>query len=108
MEPRAATTLAFHGLLVLNLLLQIFDGLATYVGFAVWGEGNPLLRVAIDRLGLGPALLVAKSVGCALLVFIWASGTGRIALAAMSICALVVGACSLVPWLDCFWAELKA
>lgn len=106
MNPRTATTAAFHALLALNLLLQVFDGLATYVGFAVWGEGNPLLRLAIEQLGLGPALLLAKAWGCGLLVFIWASGAGLVALAAMSVSALALGGLSLVPWLDCFWAEL--
>jgi hypothetical protein len=92
-------------LLVLNVLLQLFDGLATYYGFAVWGEGNPVLRGAIAQVGLGLTLLLAKGSGCALLVFIRFSPAGRLVVPCMATCAFALCALSLVPWLDCFWAE---
>ncbi len=106
METRAATSFQVHGLLVINLLLQAFDGIATYMGFAVWGEGNPLLRAAIAQLGLGLALVLAKASGCVLLFLIWCLGASRFAVVAMSVCALALCGLSVVPWLDCFWAEL--
>jgi hypothetical protein len=47
-------------LLFINLWLQVFDGLATYVGVtAGYGEGNPLVAATFSHLGLGPALCLA-------------------------------------------------
>ena len=43
-----------HELFVLNVCLQLFDGVATYHGVAHWGEGNPIARDA-DRVPRGRA-----------------------------------------------------
>ena len=42
-----------HQLFLLNVALQIFDGVATYFGLTTrWNEGNPLLGAAMAQLGV--------------------------------------------------------
>ncbi len=59
-------------LLLLNLALQVFDGIATWQGVGIWGEGNPLMLHAMSTLGTGAALFMFKLKSCALLLFLWA------------------------------------
>ena len=60
-----------YQLLIANLLLQVFDAVATYNGIALgFREGNPLLRAAFGFWGVGPTLLVLKSFGCTALALI--------------------------------------
>jgi uncharacterized protein DUF5658 len=95
-----------HYLLVLNLFLQLFDGLATYSGMHVgFGERNPLLRLAFGLWGIGPTLLLCKSFACATLMAIWLSAGQRLATAAFSLVAAVYGVCSFIPWSYglCLW-----
>jgi hypothetical protein len=48
-------------LLMLNVALQVFDGLATYHGMRVgFGEGNPLLVEAMAVVGPAAALVLTK------------------------------------------------
>jgi hypothetical protein len=90
-------------LLVLNLVLQVFDGVATYQGLGVgFGEANPLLVAAFHAVGVGPALLLFKAKACGLLVLLYrftptASGIKVLRLLAAVYCAL-----SLFPWLGKF------
>ncbi len=57
-------------LVVMNLSLQVWDGLATYYGLALGvQEGNPLLRSCMEYWGVGVTLVGAKSAACVLLVF---------------------------------------
>jgi len=59
-------------LLLINLWLQLFDGIATYFGVAAgYGEGNPLVAASFGHLGVGPALCLAKSYACGCLLLIW-------------------------------------
>jgi hypothetical protein len=53
--------------LVLFLCMQLLDGVLTYLGVAVSGvsEGNPLIARAMDQIGVGPGLTVAKIVAVA-------------------------------------------
>ena len=54
-----------HQLFLLNLCLQLFDGIATYEGLRWhWSEGNPLLLAAIPYLGVGTTLLLFKAKAC--------------------------------------------
>jgi uncharacterized protein DUF5658 len=95
-----------HYLLVLNLLLQLFDGLATYSGMHLgFGERNPLLRLGFGLWGIGPTLLLCKSFACATLMTIWFSAGPRLATSAFSLLAAVYVVCSFVPWSYglCLW-----
>ena len=47
-------------LVALNVAVQAFDGIATYLGWAEFGEGNPILRAGFETWGAGPTLLAAK------------------------------------------------
>ena len=49
--------------LVLFLVLQVLDGVLTYVGVSTYGvsmEGNPLIAWLMGATGQGPALATAK------------------------------------------------
>lgn len=59
-------------LLVINLLLQLFDGFASYhILSAGVPEKNPVVASAIDNLGLVGGLVFSKAFGCALVLFIF-------------------------------------
>ena len=85
-------------LVVLNLALQLFDGIATYVGWAQHGELNPILAAGFVRFGAGPTLLVAKVI--AIMFVLVLATTPRRALAAigLTITFTAYTALSLVPW----------
>src|SRR5688572_13905107 len=59
-----STRVRRHGtfvlLVLLNLGLQVFDGVATYVGWEQHGEMNPILAAGFTSFGAGPTLVVAK------------------------------------------------
>jgi hypothetical protein len=88
-----------HELLLLNLALQLFDGVATVHGLRGWNEGNPLIRSAIDALGPMQALMLAKAQACGSLVIV-----RRVASPVLAGPVLAVGAgmylgLSFVPWM---------
>ena len=57
-------------LVVMNLSLQVWDGLATYYGLSQEvQEGNPFLRPCMAYWGVGVTLVGAKSAACVLLVY---------------------------------------
>jgi hypothetical protein len=86
-------------LVVVNLALQLFDGVATYVGLqAGFAEGNPLLAWALGWAGPAPALLVFKLEACACLLLVWHLRRSRLALPALAVSAAVYAVCSLTPW----------
>jgi len=59
-------------LVLLNLSLQLFDGVATYLGLSAgYAEGNPLVAAALARLGAAPALLSVKLFACACVLIVW-------------------------------------
>ena len=59
-------------LLVINLLLQFFDGLASYhIISAGVPEENPVVASAIANWGLSGGLFYSKAFGCALVVLIY-------------------------------------
>lgn len=86
-------------LLLLNLALQVFDGIATWQGVDIWGEGNPLVLHFMPQLGTGLTLFLFKLKACALLLFLWACGT-RVSLVHDSFVVLATAyACfSFIPW----------
>jgi hypothetical protein len=93
---------AERGLLALvciNLGLQVFDGVATYVGLqAGVGEGNPLVAWALGQMGPASALALFKLQACACLLLLWRLRTHRLALPALVLCAAVYITCSFAPW----------
>lgn len=90
---------ALRGLVMLNLALQLFDGLATYSGMhAGFGEGNPLLRWCLEAIGPASALLVFKLHACACVLLLWHVRAHRLVGPALALCAAVYVVCSVAPW----------
>jgi uncharacterized protein DUF5658 len=90
---------AMFGLVCANLALQVFDGVATYIGVhAGLAEGNPLLAWALGQLGPASALLLFKLQACACLLILWRVRWHRLAAPALVFSAAVYVACSLAPW----------
>lgn len=87
--------------LLVFLILQVFDGLLTYVAVAmlgVVGEGNILLATAMHLAGAGPALFGAKALAasCGVLLYI----RGFHGVLGMLTGLYLVGA--ITPWLIVF------
>jgi len=96
-----------YRLLILNILLQLFDGIATYSGLHLGiHEGNPLLRSAFHLWGVVPCLLIVKAQACALLLFVYRIAGEELVRPALSLLAGVYSVCSLIPWLGTFAALL--
>ena len=88
-------------LVAINLVLQIFDGVATYVGVhhAGMGEGNPLVALAMRTLGTGPALWAFKLQACACLLLVWQLGKrSLLARPALALTAACYTVWSVGPW----------
>ena len=59
-------------LLIVNLLLQLVDGLASYhIISAGVPEENPIVASAIANWGVSGGLLYSKALGCALVILIF-------------------------------------
>jgi hypothetical protein len=89
-------TLAF--LVVANLLLQIFDGAATYVGWQEHGEMNPILAAGFHRYGAGPTLIVAKLVAIAFVLVLATTPRRALATIGLVLTFTAYTAFSFVPW----------
>jgi Domain of unknown function (DUF5658) len=64
--------ISVRDLLILNLTLQVFDGLFSYQAFSLGaGEANPLVGAAISSWGVIYGLLYKKILACALLLLIF-------------------------------------
>jgi hypothetical protein len=87
-------------LLLMNVFLQLFDGLATYFGIAAgYGEGNPLVRASFTYLGVGPALCFAKTYACGCLLLIWhLRSRSPLAAPALVGTAVAYAVASVAPW----------
>jgi hypothetical protein len=85
-------------LVVLNLVLQVFDGLATYVGWQRHGEMNPILSSGFAHIGAGPTLLVAKAFAIALVFVLAATPRRSLATIGLTIMFTAYTAFSFVPW----------
>ena len=96
---------AVHNLFLLNICLQLFDGVATYVGIRSGAaEGNPILAAAMAQIGLGTALLLFKAKACGCLVLLRRLGNSPLTAVALAGVAAVYGTFSFVPWLVQLWA----
>ncbi len=94
MQPQPAIVL----LIILNLALQMFDGVATYVGWQRFGEANPLLRAGFDAWGAGVTLVMAKIVAGALILVLARAGKPALVGVGLSFTLVAYAALSLVPW----------
>jgi len=90
-----------HHLFLLNLCLQLFDGMATWQGMHLFGEGNPLLLNVMPAFGTGTTLLLYKAKACGLLVMLRRLGTVAVPRVgdALVILATVYVVLSFVPWM---------
>jgi len=105
-DPDAAHEL--QRLFVLNMALQLFDGVATYQGILLgFREANPLLVSAFGVIGVGQTLLLYKAYACGLLVVLKGAAPPRVGIAVMRGLAAVYCTFSLAPWLGKF-ASLAA
>jgi hypothetical protein len=87
-------------LFLLNICLQMFDGVATYHGVRLyWQEGNPILLAAIPVLGLGQTLLLFKSKACLFLILLRRVGSSTMVHASLAMLAAVYGMFSFIPWM---------
>jgi hypothetical protein len=89
-------------LFLLNLTLQLFDGIATYQGALVWGEGNPLLLQSMAYFGVGSAVLLFKAKACGLLLLLRWRGASPAVTTSMTLVAVCYGVFSYVPWMARF------
>ena len=94
MQPQPAIVL----LIILNLALQMFDGVATYVGWQRFGEANPLLRAGFDAWGAGMTLVIAKILAVALILVLTRAGRPALVRVGLSFTLVAYSALSLVPW----------
>ena len=96
-----------HELFVLNVALQLFDGVASWQGVHVWGEGNPVLAGLMALFGVEMTLLFFKANACGFLVLLrrcWRSQLSHDALAGL---AAFYTSLSLVPWTFHFVSLLR-
>ena len=94
-------TSRLHQLFLLNLTLQIFDGIATYEGLRWhWDEGNPLLVAAIPYLGVGVTLLLFKAKACGFLVVLRRLGERPFVHESLVVLATVYTFLSFIPWMS--------
>lgn len=92
-----------YRLLILNLALQLFDGVATYQGLRLGvHEANPILAAAFAFLGVGPALLLFKAKACGLLVLLHRATPARVGITVLRALAAIYCVLSLGPWLGKF------
>src|SRR5205814_833068 len=95
---RPITERGIFALVCLNLALQVFDGVATYIGVhAGMAEGNPLLGWALAQVGPGFALLLFNLPACACLRLLWHVRRHRLAAAALAFSPAVHALCPLAP-----------
>lgn len=95
-----------HQLFLLNLVLQMFDGVATYYGITHWGEGNPLILAMIPTLGVGATLLLFKAKACAFLVMLRRFAGHRGVHESFVVLACAYTVLSFVPWMTRFLSML--
>jgi hypothetical protein len=89
-----------YQLFLLNLCLQIFDGVATYQGVRHhWSEGNPLLLNIMPYLGLGTTLLLFKAKACGFLLVLRRLDASPFVCESMVALAAVYVFFSFIPWL---------
>ena len=96
----AMSTKRIHQLFLLNLCLQIFDGVATYEGLHHhWSEGNPILLQWMPFIGTGATLLLFKAKACGFLVILRRLGDQPFVHEALVMLATVYTFFSFIPWM---------
>lgn len=85
-------------LVTLNLLLQAFDAVATYIGWEQFGEGNPLLRAGFEFWGVVPTLLVAKCVAIVLILMVARLPRRPLVAGSLGLTLAIYVVLSFVPW----------
>ena len=94
LSPRLITAL-----FLVNVGLQLCDGLLTYQGLQLgFHEGNPLVMTAIDQWGAGWGLLFWKAEACGLLVFLWHLAEYPLAVFGLVMTAGSYLVLSVIPW----------
>ena len=89
-----------HQLFLLNLCLQLFDGVATYQGLRHhWVEGNPLLLASMPLIGIGTTLLLFKAKACGFLVVLRRLGHEPLVYESLVLLATVYTVFSFIPWM---------
>jgi len=102
------TEARLHQLFVLNLTLQLFDGVATWQGVHQWGEGNPVLKVLMASLGVELTVLLIKAKACGFLVLLRRCWRYREAYDALLVLATFYTGFSFLPWMVRFVSLLRA
>jgi hypothetical protein len=87
-------------LVTLNLLLQLFDAAATYVGWERFGEGNPLLRFGFETWGALPTLVIAKLVAIVLILLVARLPQRSLVTRSLTLTLAVYVVLSFVPWIS--------
>ena len=95
-----------HQLFLLNLVLQMFDGVATYYGITHWGEGNPLIVSMMPTFGVGATLLLFKAKACGFLVVLRRLGGHRGVHESMVVLATAYTLLSFIQWMSRFLTML--
>ena len=85
-------------LIMMNILMQLFDGVATYVGWEQHGELNPLLRLGFEHIGVLTTLTTAKLTAILLVLFIAKLPRPTLAISGLTITLTAYTALSFVPW----------
>ena len=88
-----------HELFLLNLALQLFDGVATWYGLRYWHEGNPFIRTTIEAVGAGQALVLYKAQACACLLLLRRSAAPMLAAWMLAGGAGLYFGLSFFPWM---------
>lgn len=89
-------------LVILNLALQLFDGVATYACWEQCGEGNPLLRAGFEMWGAGPTLFASKLAASILLLCLIRASHHTLTRIGLCLTLAAYTAFSLVPWSQCW------
>jgi uncharacterized protein DUF5658 len=98
-----------HQLFLLNLALQLFDGVATYQGLRLhWAEGNPFIAGAMPYYGTAVTLLLFKAKACGFLVLLRRLGERQFVYESFVVLATVYGFFSFIPWMSRIVSVLAA
>jgi uncharacterized protein DUF5658 len=101
LEPAVRIPRSIAVLVALNVALQVFDGVATYLGWTRFGEGNPFLRAGFETWGAGPTLLLAKLLSVALVLSVARVPRRTLVGLALTLTLGVYATLSCLPWCFC-------
>jgi hypothetical protein len=86
-------------LVVMNLALQVWDGLATYYGLSQGvQEGNPLWRSCMEYWGISVTLIGAKSAACVFLAYLREVASLSVSQWGLVLTAVSYGLGSVLSW----------